>query len=249
MSQPGVIRLVVVDDHPSVRRSLRLVLQAAADVDVVGVAAEGEEALRVCDALHPAVVLIDFHLARREGVETIRALQGQRPRPRVLVLTADDDMQCIQEALGAGACDYVLKQCGHAELLAAIRIAADRLPTTTQIAEGDAPPQVLVAAASRRVRATLRVLLETAGYQVSEAADGVETIDLLLASPSRLVVLLDLLLPRLSGHRVLLQTGVEPLLARHVFAVLGTTALSAERLITQIALLLTEQAIPVLHGP
>jgi DNA-binding NarL/FixJ family response regulator len=123
VTEPTGIRVVVVDDHPAVRLSLRLALRAAADIEVVGEAADGEEALQACETLHPDVVLMDLRLPALDGVATIHALQDQEPVPQVLVLTAFYDEQLIPEALAAGACGYVLKEGESEEILAAIRAA------------------------------------------------------------------------------------------------------------------------------
>jgi DNA-binding NarL/FixJ family response regulator len=118
--------VVIVDDHPKVRLSLRMVLGAAADLEVVGEAADGEEALQVCGELHPDVVLMDLRLPGLDGVGVIRALHGQEPVPQVLVLTAFYDEQLIPEAVAAGACGYVLKQGEIERLFTSIRAAHAR---------------------------------------------------------------------------------------------------------------------------
>jgi two-component system, NarL family, response regulator LiaR len=129
MSEPRAIRVVIVDDHAMVRRSLRFALLDLQDIDVVGEAADGEEALRVCGELHPDMVLLDLWLPGLDSIETIRTLRRQRPTPKVLVHTADYDERLISEALAAGACGYLVK--GElAELLAAIRTAHGRRQTT-----------------------------------------------------------------------------------------------------------------------
>src|SRR5260370_13366263 len=96
MREQGAIRLVIVDDHPMVRRSLRFALLAAQDIDVVGEPADGEEVLRVCGDLHPDLVLIYL---RRPGVDspaTIRALQGeQNPGPQGRVSTREPRLRVI----------------------------------------------------------------------------------------------------------------------------------------------------------
>jgi two-component system, NarL family, response regulator LiaR len=129
MSEPRVIRVVIVDDHAMVRRSLRFALLDLQDIDVVGEAADGEEALRVCGELHPDMVLLDLWLPGLDSIETIRTLRRHRPTPKVLVHTADYDERLISEALAAGACGYLVK--GElTELLAAIRTAHGRRQTT-----------------------------------------------------------------------------------------------------------------------
>jgi two-component system, NarL family, response regulator LiaR len=122
MTEPTSMRVVIVDDHAMVRTSLRFALLDAHDIEVVGEAADGEEALRVCSELQPDLVLLDLRLPGLDSTATIRALQRQEPMPQVLVHTAGYDERLIPQALAAGACGYVLK--GElAELLAAIRAA------------------------------------------------------------------------------------------------------------------------------
>jgi DNA-binding NarL/FixJ family response regulator len=127
MSKPSPIsspiRVVLVDDHPMVRMSLRLLLRSTEDIDVVGEAGDGEEALRVCAQVHPDVVLMDLRLPMLDGVATTRALQRQTPVPHVLVLTAYYDERLIPEALAAGASGYVLKDGDVEEFIAVIRSA------------------------------------------------------------------------------------------------------------------------------
>ena len=129
MKQPRAIRMVIVDDHAMVRRSLRFALLDAHDIEVVGEAADGEEALRVCSDLRPDMVLLDLRLPGLDSPATIRVLQRQEPAPQVLVHTAEYDERLIPEAIAAGACGYVLK--GElAELLEAIRTAHARQQAT-----------------------------------------------------------------------------------------------------------------------
>jgi DNA-binding NarL/FixJ family response regulator len=121
--RPSPIRVVLVDDHPMVRMSLRLLLRSTEDIDVVGEAGDGEEALRICAQVHPDVVLMDLRLPRLDGVATTRALQHHAPVPHVLVLTAFYDERLIPQALAAGASGYVLKDGDVEEFIAAIRSA------------------------------------------------------------------------------------------------------------------------------
>src|SRR5215467_8440458 len=98
------IRLVIVDDHPLVRQSLQFALLSSEDIEVVGEAVNGEEAISVCGTLHPDVVLMDLRLPGLSSAEAIRELKRQQPTPQVLVLTADIDERLMPEALAAGAC-------------------------------------------------------------------------------------------------------------------------------------------------
>ena len=115
------IRVVLVDDHAMMRGVIKMALETADDIEVVGEAADGEAALRVCAETHPDVVLMDLRLPRLSGVATTRALQDQNPVPKVLVLTADADERHIKEALAAGASGYLLKIARIEELHAAVR--------------------------------------------------------------------------------------------------------------------------------
>jgi DNA-binding NarL/FixJ family response regulator len=122
MTEPTCMRVVIVDDHAMVRTSLRFALLDAHDIDVVGEAADGEEALRVCGDLQPDLVLLDLRLPGLDSIATIHALRRQEPMPQVLVHTAAYDERLIPEALAAGACGYVFKG-DMVELLGAIRAA------------------------------------------------------------------------------------------------------------------------------
>ncbi|HEV2461394.1 MAG TPA: response regulator transcription factor [Ktedonobacterales bacterium] len=123
MTEPAVVRVVLVDDHPLVRLSLKVALSTAPDIEVVGDAADGEEALRMCQTLHPEVVLLDLRLPGLDSSATIHALLRQVPSPQVLALTASYNEQLIGEALAAGARAYLLKQGNIDEILTAIRAA------------------------------------------------------------------------------------------------------------------------------
>src|SRR5258708_13259888 len=102
MRERGAIRLVIVDDHPMVRRSLRFALLAAQDIDVVGEAADGEEVLRVCGDLHPDLVLMDLRLPGVDSPATIRALQRQEePVPQVLGYTPHSQHPPLTQPLPA----------------------------------------------------------------------------------------------------------------------------------------------------
>lgn len=120
------IRVVIVDDHPMVRQSMRFAMLTTRDIEVVGEATDGEEALLVCGDLHPDLVLLDLRLPGISGPEAVRALRRLEPVPQVLMHTADYDERLIPETLAAGACGYVLKQGEVAGLLAAIRATQAR---------------------------------------------------------------------------------------------------------------------------
>ncbi len=117
-------RVMVVDDQALFREGLRQLLSVQPDLEVVGEAANGMEALRLFKALKPQVVLMDLRMPTLGGVEATRRLHLLEPRCRVIVLTTFDDDEEVFEALRAGAAGYLLKDAPLARLLEAIQAAA-----------------------------------------------------------------------------------------------------------------------------
>ena len=115
------IRVLVVDDHPVVRAGLRTLLEYNGDMQIVGEAASGPEAVERALALAPDVVLMDITMEGGSGLEAIRAIKAHLPQTKLLVLTVHDSEDYMREALVAGATGYVLKQAADAELAVAIR--------------------------------------------------------------------------------------------------------------------------------
>lgn len=120
----SAIRLVIVDDHPVVRDGLRGMFAGDPDYDVVGEAANGVEALDVCERTRPDVVLMDLRMPVLDGVGAIRRLREVDPAVRVLVLTTYDTDSDVLPAIEAGATGYLLKDAPRLELLRAVRAAA-----------------------------------------------------------------------------------------------------------------------------
>lgn len=118
------IRVVIADDHAVVRTGLAQLLSTVDDVELVGVAADGDEAIALVAANRPDVVLMDLSMPGVDGVEATRRITGSGSDARVVVLTSFSDDRHIAEALDAGAVGYVLKHSGPDELLGAIRSAA-----------------------------------------------------------------------------------------------------------------------------
>ena len=119
-----MIRVVVVDDHGLVRAGLINLLASAVDIDVVGEASDGQQALEVVGAVNPDVVLMDLSMPVLDGVAATRALIAADPALAVVALTSFSDRAQVQAALAAGAVGYLLKDCAPPELLAAVRAAA-----------------------------------------------------------------------------------------------------------------------------
>lgn len=118
------VRLVLVDDHPVVRRGLRALLDTIDEVEVVGEAADGEAAVREAQLLHPDVILMDIRLPVLDGVEATRRISAAVPEVAVLVLTMYDDDATVLTAMRAGARGYLLKGAEQDEIVAAIRAVA-----------------------------------------------------------------------------------------------------------------------------
>jgi NarL family two-component system response regulator LiaR len=123
VSESESIRVVSVDDHEVVRKGLRFSLLAFDDLELVGEAANGEEALRVCAELQPDVVLMDLRMPGMGGVEATKALLLEHPEVKVIALTSFEEGRRVQGALQAGAIGYLLKDVGADELAQAIRAA------------------------------------------------------------------------------------------------------------------------------
>ena len=118
------IRLLIVDDHPVVRDGLRGMLSGDPDLEVVGEASDGAEALDLVEPLRPDVILMDLRMPGLGGVATIRTMVERGVAARVLVLTTYDSDSDVVPALEAGATGYLLKDSPRAELVRAIRAAA-----------------------------------------------------------------------------------------------------------------------------
>ncbi len=118
------ITVLVVDDHPRVRRALESALRRAAGLVLVGSARNGEEAIRLASRLRPRVVVMDLAMPGITGVEATRRLMAQREPPAVVALSGSREL--MRAAVAAGACSTVLKDADLAELLATIRLAATR---------------------------------------------------------------------------------------------------------------------------
>jgi DNA-binding NarL/FixJ family response regulator len=119
------VRVVLADDQRTVREGLELVLRMLPDVDVVGTAANGAEALALVEATRPDVVLMDLRMPQVDGVEATGRLRAEYPQVRVVVLTTYADDESVFTALKAGARGYLTKDAGSEEIARAIaRVAA-----------------------------------------------------------------------------------------------------------------------------
>ncbi|MFQ5408057.1 MAG: response regulator transcription factor, partial [Anaerolineales bacterium] len=106
------IRVLLVDDHKVLREGLRALLDSYADIEVVGEASDGREALQKAARLEPEVVVMDISMAGMDGIEATRRLRRFSSAPHVVVLTQHDEPQFVSSLLNAGAAGYVLKRMG-----------------------------------------------------------------------------------------------------------------------------------------
>lgn len=117
------IRVMLVDDHDMVRRGLSVFLKVKADLELVGEAGNGQEALRLCEKARPDVVLMDLVMPEMDGTTATRLIRERWPQVQVIALTSFQEKKLVQEALQAGAISYLLKNVSADDLAEAIRAA------------------------------------------------------------------------------------------------------------------------------
>ena len=118
MTEP--ITVLLADDHPMFRRGLRALLESMPGIEVVGEAADGNEAVRLAESLHPRLILLDLQMPGGDGLTAISKLTGAEPHPHILVVTMFEDDDSVFAALRAGARGYVLKDAEDEEMTRAI---------------------------------------------------------------------------------------------------------------------------------
>lgn len=123
MSVSESIRVMIVDDHDMVRRGLSAILKIKADLQLVGQASNGREAVALCQEAQPDVILMDLMMPEMSGAEATRAIREQFPHIQIIALTSFQEKEMVREALQAGAIGYLLKNVSAVDLAAAIREA------------------------------------------------------------------------------------------------------------------------------
>jgi two-component system response regulator NreC len=175
---PEPYRVLIADDHVIVRSGVRLLLDAEKDIEVVGEALDGSEAIKLAEEMRPDVILMDITMPTIDGLEATRQIKARWPDISVLILTMHRNDEYFFEALKAGASGYVLKAADTSELIHAVRIVGQGevflYPTMArklvqsyldELKSGTRPEPVL----SPREDEIMRLLVE--GYSNSEIAE------------------------------------------------------------------------------
>jgi NarL family two-component system response regulator LiaR len=136
------IRVLIVDDHSMVRTGLSTFIRIKPGLELAGEARDGQQAVELCEQLHPDVILMDLVMPRMDGVTAIQTIRERWPRVQIIALTTFKDKDLVQDAVRAGAIGYLLKDVSMDELAAAIRAAHAGQPTLAPEAA-----QVLIQAA------------------------------------------------------------------------------------------------------
>jgi two-component system response regulator NreC len=172
------IRILIADDHGVLRAGLRALLNAEPDLDVVGEASDGHEALRLAGELRPDVVVLDLVMPGLGGIEVAWQLKKSLPDTRTLILTVHEDVDLLREAIQAGAAGYLIKRAVESELINAIHAVwrGDLYvhPAMTRALVKDLPPAPLVPAPPKsltpREIEVLRLIAQ--GYTNVQIAEG-----------------------------------------------------------------------------
>jgi DNA-binding NarL/FixJ family response regulator len=162
------IRVLIVDDQALVRSGFRLILETRGDIDVVGEAEDGQEAITIANDLAPDVILMDIRMPVLDGIQATRQIVASESNARILVLTTFDVDEYVYEAIRAGASGFLLKDVRPADLIDAIRLIADGNallgPTVTRrlldrFATANAPSDPkIISGLTERERETLQLM-------------------------------------------------------------------------------------------
>lgn len=177
---PGPIRVVLADDHTIVREGLRVLLQAAPDIDVVGDAANGTAAVALARRLNPDILVLDLEMPGGGGMPALLEIREILPDIRVLILTVHAERERLLDLLEAGARGYLTKEAASAELVDAVRVVASGeiyvRPTVARLlaaavapSEQSDTPRRRFEGLSQREQTVLRRVAE--GYNLTEIAE------------------------------------------------------------------------------
>jgi len=124
MGKTDSVRVVLVDDHDLLRRGMKTMLESEDDIEVVGQASDGTQAMKIVEDTLPDVVLIDVIMPNKDGIETTRDIKDAFPRVQVIVLSGHDEQQFLFDAVKAGASGYLLKTSELEDVVRSVRAAA-----------------------------------------------------------------------------------------------------------------------------
>lgn len=119
------MRVLIADDHPVTRDGLRTALSMAADIEIVGEASTGEQAIDLASNSKPQIVFMDVHMPGMGGIEAARAIRKSNPDTKVILFTVDETRSALAEAIQAGVSGYLLKDSNAAEIVNAARLALE----------------------------------------------------------------------------------------------------------------------------
>jgi two-component system, NarL family, response regulator NreC len=162
------VRVLLVDDHTILRETLRLLLQAHAELEIIGEACDGYQAIELAEQLRPDVILMDTAMPGLNGIDATEAIHRRIPRTKIIMLSGYGYEDRVTAALRAGASGYVLKSAGSAELLDAIRaVCGNSAFFSTELAGRELPQQAEASATvdeaqplSAREREVLQLVAE-----------------------------------------------------------------------------------------
>jgi len=175
MTEPDRIRVLIVDDHAMLRRGLATFLLSFDDLELVGEAANGAEALHLCGQVQPDVVLMDLVMPNMDGATATRVIRQHHPQVQVIALTSFREEELVRGALEAGAIGYLLKNVSADELAEAVRAAHAGRPTLAPeaaealIQAATHPPPTLGQDLTPREREVLALMVE--GLRNAEIAE------------------------------------------------------------------------------
>jgi DNA-binding NarL/FixJ family response regulator len=152
MTNADPVRVVLIDDHDLLRRGMKTMLESQGDIEVVGEASDGSEAVKTVESHEPDVVLIDVIMPSKDGIEATREIKDAFPNVGVVVLSGHDERRFVFDALKAGASGYLLKTAELQEVVEMVKAAAQ--------GEGKLDPAL-----------ASQVLTEFQSYQRAEVAD------------------------------------------------------------------------------
>ncbi len=147
MNHFSKIKVIIADDHAVLRDGIKYICMTTSDIELVGEAANGEDALKLCHELQPDVALVDLMMPGIDGIATTRMIREQYPDVKILILTSFSTQDLVHQAIEAGANSYILKDASTEEIINSIRLTYNGLtimsPDVTEILAAPLPFDVI----------------------------------------------------------------------------------------------------------